>query len=317
VEEHPRPTDYLASSEELLKSLADEADATLPPIQEEEEPGILATLFTPLGIGSMLLLLFSSVTLGYLILHPGLLGLNGLPWGSANSSDTEAGSALNRASGEEASMPVSPNLAVEEFPELNLDTLSTLPLQPSGQAPVGTSSLPSYSVSVQPPTTLPSQAPALLSLSSVAAQGLTGAIAPAATPETATQAPETAANPAAPAESAPEPETVASASTTPQPDSYTAPSAPEPAYREPAPAPAAPDTVSAAPADGDYYYVITDYSGDRSLEEARESVGDAYVRNLPDAGAQIQLGAFSNEARAEELLQELQQQGINAEIYHP
>jgi len=66
-----------------------------------------------------------------------------------------------------------------------------------------------------------------------------------------------------------------------------------------------------------YYYVVTDYSGDASLNDAREAVGDAYVRNFPDAGAQVQFGAFTDSAGAESLLNELQRQGISAEIYQP
>jgi cell division septation protein DedD len=65
-----------------------------------------------------------------------------------------------------------------------------------------------------------------------------------------------------------------------------------------------------------YYYVVTPYSGDPSLENAREAVPDAYVRNF-EAGASVQLGAFSDSARAEELIQQLESQGIPAEIYRP
>jgi cell division septation protein DedD len=66
----------------------------------------------------------------------------------------------------------------------------------------------------------------------------------------------------------------------------------------------------------DLYYVVTDYDGDNSLEAARQSVDDAYVRNFPD-GARVQLGAFSEESRAEEMRNHLEQQGISAEIYQP
>jgi cell division septation protein DedD len=52
------------------------------------------------------------------------------------------------------------------------------------------------------------------------------------------------------------------------------------------------------------------------LQQARQSVPDAYVRNLP-SGAKVQLGAFSSEAAAQERVQELQQQGIPAQVYQP
>jgi cell division septation protein DedD len=66
----------------------------------------------------------------------------------------------------------------------------------------------------------------------------------------------------------------------------------------------------------DSYYVVTPYSGDPSLETAREAVPEAYVRNF-DTGASVQLGAFSDPAKAEELVQQLESQGIPAEIYQP
>jgi hypothetical protein len=78
-------------------------------------------------------------------------------------------------------------------------------------------------------------------------------------------------------------------------------------------APAAP-TAAASP--GRYYRVVTPFSGDRSLEQAQQAVDDAYVHNAED-GAQIRYGAFSDEARAEELRQQLEQQGIPAEIEEP
>lgn len=61
-------------------------------------------------------------------------------------------------------------------------------------------------------------------------------------------------------------------------------------------------------------YVVTPYTGDRSLEEARQAVSGAYVRNFPQ-GAQVQLGAFSNADSAQSLVQELNSQGIPAQVY--
>ena len=98
-----------------------------------------------------------------------------------------------------------------------------------------------------------------------------------------------------------------------------------PTYQAPAPAPApqpAPAPVESAPAAPDSspavsqtpvssYYVVSDYTG-----EAREVVDDAYVRNF-DVGARIQLGAFSSEEGAAALTEELNNQGIEAQIYEP
>jgi cell division septation protein DedD len=62
--------------------------------------------------------------------------------------------------------------------------------------------------------------------------------------------------------------------------------------------------------------VVTDYTGDPSLEAVREVVGDAYVRNF-DVGARIQVGAFNTEEGAAALIEELQGQGIEAQVYEP
>jgi cell division septation protein DedD len=75
-----------------------------------------------------------------------------------------------------------------------------------------------------------------------------------------------------------------------------------------------PEPAAAAPPADPNYYVVTDYTGDQSLEDARTAVGDAYVRNFSE-GARIQMGAFDEEGSAQELVQQLEQQGIPAQIY--
>jgi cell division protein FtsN len=76
-------------------------------------------------------------------------------------------------------------------------------------------------------------------------------------------------------------------------------------------------TISQAPpSSGDRYYVVTDYTGDPSLNQARQAVSDAYVRNFND-GAKVQMGSFTDAASAEQLAQDLQQQGVPAKVYHP
>ena len=108
------------------------------------------------------------------------------------------------------------------------------------------------------------------------------------------------------------------------------PAATSPAYSTPdAPAPdisipdvPAPDVLPPAPlpreapsseATGDYHHVVTPYTGDRSLEAAREAVSGAYLRNSP-AGAQVQFGAFESEDAAQQLVDQLSEQGIDATI---
>jgi cell division septation protein DedD len=60
--------------------------------------------------------------------------------------------------------------------------------------------------------------------------------------------------------------------------------------------------------------VVADYTGNQSLESARGVVGDAYVRDF-QGGTKIQMGAFSQESSARDLVQRLQQQGIPAQVY--
>ncbi|NEO62088.1 MAG: hypothetical protein F6J98_17250, partial [Moorea sp. SIO4G2] len=65
-----------------------------------------------------------------------------------------------------------------------------------------------------------------------------------------------------------------------------------------------------------FYYVVINYDGKRSLQQARTIVPDAYVRKLSQ-GTRIQMGAFKFEHEAQGLLEKLQQQGIYASIYRP
>lgn len=131
------PNDYLESSEELLRSLAEE-EAN---VQAEE--GFLKSLSTPLGIGSMLLLLISSAMFGFVIMNPTSM----TQWFSQQKPEVASNSvtSANPSSAAPAGAPASPdvpqpNLANQEFPELNLSTLGSLsidrtPTSKSGSLP--------------------------------------------------------------------------------------------------------------------------------------------------------------------------------------
>lgn len=300
------PSEYLASSEELLRSIAEEE----PELRAEREPNaLLDTLLTPLGLGSMLLLLLSSTMLGYVVMNPSSIGL-GTATSQSPSAPSEAATS-DQTTADRTTNP-SPDLSSQEFKDLDLDTLSTLPKKSAVSKPATTTKPNSTQKSTansgrSTPTT--SAAPA-----SGTASGESGSVAaPAAQPRLSTVV-VPAAPPVVPV--------------------------PEPAIAPPKPAPVAPEPISAAPPEPEpieptvtesttaavsapsptrspSYYVVTDYSGDPSLQHARDVVPDAYVRNLPSEGAKVQLGAFSDEAKAQELQQELQQQGIEAEIYQP
>jgi hypothetical protein len=301
--------DYLESSEELLRSLVDEPHAPVPETEEEdelEEPGLMATLLTPLGVGSMLLLLLSSATLGYVLLNPSLFRLSSIAslWGGNAPSEVATTPTIDE-------LP-KPNLAAEEFVELDLETLSTLPR--TGSSPTTSIANPETAIapSANAENSPAGNTPTIITYlrPTFPVEDPTPASAPT-TPDVAIASPSPPTNPTVP-------------SVEPAPN-YQPPvesAAPSPAA-SPSPAPAAPSpqstpaTVSSAPTETNYYYVVTDYSGDASLNTARETVDDAYVRNFPDTGAQVQFGAFSDPARAEELLNELESQGISAEIYRP
>jgi hypothetical protein len=64
----------------------------------------------------------------------------------------------------------------------------------------------------------------------------------------------------------------------------------------------------------DYYYVLTEYTGDRSLELARQQVKNVSLINFPQ-GLFIYLGAFSEETYAEQFVAQLKKQGIDAYLY--
>ena len=65
---------------------------------------------------------------------------------------------------------------------------------------------------------------------------------------------------------------------------------------------------------GDYYYVLVFNTDGKSLNQARKVVKDAYLVQFPQ-GVRIQMGAFDNQKEAQELVQRLKQQGVEAEIY--
>ncbi|HEY9648604.1 MAG TPA: SPOR domain-containing protein, partial [Chroococcidiopsis sp.] len=319
VDDAVSPDGYLESSEELLKSLSEE-EAQL---RAEEDPGLLQTLLTPLGIGSMLLLLLSSVTFGYLLTNPDSFKRLGLDRLLGQGASPEV-SVSPVASPETSPLPAGPDLTNQEFVDLNLETLSRVPSGVSGGASEGVT-VPADPTAVNP-----------TAVNSTAVNPATGAPSAAASPASgARPATENASSPsssstrdrsdtaAAPRRATP-PRTVTTEPVTPAPAPprrTTPPRAanPQPSVRPAAPAaPATPVAAapSSAPVQQSLYYVVTNYSGDRSLDQARSAVGDAYVRNYPN-GARVQMGAFSERSRAEELRQQLQQQGIQAEIYRP
>ncbi|NEP17951.1 MAG: hypothetical protein F6J97_13770 [Leptolyngbya sp. SIO4C1] len=155
------PESYLESSEELLKNLADDPVGTAPP--KPYRPGRLSRLTTPLGMGLLLLLVVSSVGLGYLILNPAVIDSIRARWQTSTAtSDTPLG---EDAQPEGEFEPPGPDLSTQEFVELDLESLSTLDVDgatpPAASAPAAPAP-PAIAPSPDPlpaPAAQPAQAP--------------------------------------------------------------------------------------------------------------------------------------------------------------
>ncbi|WP_375512172.1 hypothetical protein [uncultured Nostoc sp.] len=127
------PDDYLESSEALLRSLTEEQPETKKPNNSSD------SLLSPLGIGSMLLLLLASLTLGYVVFNPKSLpewNLGKLFNGNSSpapENTQEVGSSVQpQIEPPSTSIPKYPNLAAQEFPEVR-DPNDVVGLKPKVQ----------------------------------------------------------------------------------------------------------------------------------------------------------------------------------------
>jgi hypothetical protein len=113
-----QPDDYLESSEALLRSLTEEQP-------QKRKPSNSDSLLSPLGIGSMLLLLVASLTLGYVLFNPKSLSVFG--FGGKSQPNLPPTASTNHVKNTEKAKPQTPttpipkypNLATDEFPEVN------------------------------------------------------------------------------------------------------------------------------------------------------------------------------------------------------
>ncbi|MDZ8106277.1 MAG: hypothetical protein RM338_11740 [Nostoc sp. DedQUE12a] len=128
-----QPDDYLESSEALLRSLTDEQPQT------KKTNNYSDSLLSPLGIGSMLLLLVASLTLGYVVLNPKSLPQWNLAKLFNSNSPTAPENTQEVASNVESQIqppstpiPKYPNLAAEEFAEVR-DPNDVVGLKPKAQ----------------------------------------------------------------------------------------------------------------------------------------------------------------------------------------
>ena len=303
---------YMPSSEALLENFDQAAPypgqgPTVRTARRRQK-----TWLTPLGLGALLLLLVSTAGLGFLLVNPTAASNlfqqtplarffpgDGVDAETAAEGELDVATGAPEVAGEPPLTPLSPDLSQREFDELELNNLSTVPS--------GATSLAEDLVEQQPTdeallTPAERERAAAIRQETVNSPQQVNQI-----PTTTTPAPQ----PAAPVYQAPAP--APAPATQPAPPIQTQPQA-QPA--PPTTTAAAGESAAVSPSSQSTYYVVTDYTGDPSLDDARTVVQDAYVRNF-DVGARIQLGAFNTSEGATALTEELRNQGVEAEVYTP
>lgn len=299
------PNNYLESSEKLIESL-DEPKAEL-----SEERSLAASLLTPLGLSSMLLFLLSCTALGYAVMHPSsvvkMAGLNRLFDRNAPSTTESPTSSPLADTSNNQELPKAPNLVSKEFVELDLSTLSNVqptvsPIpspSPKASIPPTPAEIPAQTGAVPIPTEDGNQARG----TQQGLNNLSTALLPTPSPSAAQPVPTLPTLPPTPSPLAP---------------AAVSPAAVSPAATSPAAASGTPAATLGRPAraaDG-FYYVVVDYTDEKSLQQARIAVPDAYVRNF-SKGVKIQMGALNDAASAERLAKELQAKGVRPQYYQP
>ncbi|MBD2038187.1 hypothetical protein H6F76_24850 [Leptolyngbya sp. FACHB-321] len=289
---NPDLDDYLESSEELLRSLADQQ------AEVQAERHFMQSLLTPLGVGAMLLLLLSSAMFGYVIMNP-----SSLPWLTAKRTN-DAGLSPEPAAGQRAIAPPQPDLAKRELPELNLNNLGTINVSPGA---------PSSTALSKQATATPSSKPTVTTTAPVESQSSNEPAAQVPIPAVTSNSSRPYARTSEPPQTAPlrAPEPV-------QPP--VAPVRRAPAVTAPATttAPAASaSSQSTGEASSAYQYKVgIPFENDQTLENARKVVPDAFVRTLPDGKTIVQVGAARNETELKANVERLRDQGLSStEVY--
>lgn len=320
------PDDYLESSEELLRSLAQE-EANV-----EHERNTIESLLTPFGIGSMMLMLMGSGMFGYLVMNP--------------STFTALGSGLTRmVSGLRGgnAAPAAPTVAVapaqgggevpkdsSEFMDLSLKSLVVMGTQGKGvsglRMPASIAPNPNAPKTTAPGSIVNAQSgmPTVI----VPGQPNGGGTPGGGIAVVGGAAPQGNAAPSGGASNASN-NVTAQPAAKPKPSLYR-PAQPQKSYQAPArsaapqpvrtvelpPAPSTPTSIPPAvetvptPATGGYRVEIP-YTGDTDLERAQKSDSGAYFKN-GENGAVIQMGeTYSSREAAEAKVQQLKQQGFD------
>jgi hypothetical protein len=301
--EQAQPEDYLESSEQLLRSLGEEeADIHQPRKRFTDR------LLTPLGVGSVLLLLLSSATVAYIITNPSTLGILSFNKSAEKKTATIAQSptqttVANSEVAKETPVVKGPDLASDEFVDVNISNLSQLeaspPPAPSASPIPPLPDLPSPVTTPVAPSAVPSPVP----------------------PRRSSDLSSTLLPPAAQSGVVPPPLSVVPVPTSPtsvppaRTQSSVAATSPS-VTQKPEASPQVEVAANATPSKDNYYYVLLNDGSESTLQQARTIVPDAYTRDFPQ-GTRIQMGAFKVEAEAKSLIEQLQQQGISASIYRP
>lgn len=299
------PKTYLESAERLRQSPDAEAvsnlssdagsatSATDLSTTSPEDGDAEKQTFTALGVGSVLLFLAATATLGYVLVNPESLGQLGLErfFGGGTASESEEPDSTAEPASRPTRLPTSPDLAAEEFIQLDLGTLSSL--DPETRSPLVT----------PPPAPQPSPEAAVTT--------------PPAPSEVTEPAENTLDNisalltPESTGESQPEPGSQGAESATEEPEDTSSENPATEATSGPAP------RIDRDRNYSGFIFVVVDYNDQVSrLEQVREVVPDAYLREFPD-GVKVQVGAFDDTQTAQALVSRLGEDGISAQVYEP
>ncbi|MFZ9738318.1 MAG: hypothetical protein ACO3EZ_09960 [Prochlorotrichaceae cyanobacterium] len=292
---------YLASSEALLDSLDEEEGS-------QDWAKKLSNLFTPQGIGSALLLVFSALAISMVLLNPTLVNHWKLGRLGGSPSPESAGEVVPEIVVEDDTQePSAYDPSSQEFLDLDLGNLSKV----KPKDPVSDPALPA----LLPPQ--PDSASSALEgntgteteMFSNLRESLIESSETSVPTETFRSEPQPPVRSSAAAVSAPSlPRSTAA------PRAAAPPQPPQPTILE-QPAPIAPPVVpsSGSQASGESYVVITPYTSDRLLDQSQSIVPNAYLKNT-EQGANIQFGVFNDPDAAAALAEQLQQEGIPVEV---
>ncbi|MEH2390848.1 MAG: hypothetical protein V7K21_03970 [Nostoc sp.] len=269
------PDDYLESSEALLRSLTEEQPETKKPSNYSD------SLLSPLGIGSMLLLLVASLTLSYVLFNPKSLSqwnlgklFNGNSSPAPENTEEVGSNVQPQIQPPSTSIPKYPNLAAQEFPEVK-DPNDVVGLKPKIQP----------TLAVVPNPVVP-QNPA--------------------NPQAVLPNPNTALKPTNPIALAPVP------TLEPLPPQNLPPTSPTKTSPKPIATSPKPNAEIKPGTDG-FYHVIIDNKG-AAFASARQVVPDAYLSANKEL---IYVGAFKTKEQVQKQMQLLQAKGIKPRVQQP